>query len=139
MQAAVLWSMQSTCSRADVGAVISRDGRILSSGYNGAPSSMPHCDHRCDCNCQPYCLNKCRSLQPCRNVVHAEANAIAFAAKYGVGIQGAELHTTRVPCLNCAGMIINAGIKRVVWGEEHRDMEGFLRLGHAGLEVIRYE
>jgi dCMP deaminase len=139
MQAAVLWSMQSTCSRADVGAVISRDGRILSSGYNGAPSGMPHCDHSCDCNCQPYCLNKCRSLQPCRNVVHAEANAIAFAAKYGVGIQGAELHTTRVPCLNCAGMIINAGIKRVVWGEEHRDMEGFLRLGHAGLEVIRYE
>jgi dCMP deaminase len=71
-------------------------------------------------------------------VVHAEANAIIFAAKYGVGIDRAEVHTTRVPCMNCAGMIINAGIKRVVWLAEHRDMEGFLRLGQAGLEVIRY-
>lgn len=105
---------------------------------------MPHCDHRCSCAHREISHRGphepgCAAGEPCKNVVHAEANAIAFAAKYGVGIQGAELHTTRVPCLNCAGMIINAGIKRVVWGEEHRDMEGFLRLGHAGLEVIRYE
>jgi dCMP deaminase len=71
-------------------------------------------------------------------VVHAEANAIAFAAKYGTSIERADLYTTRIPCLNCAGMIINAGIKRVVWGEEHRDMTGLRRLGEAGLEVIRY-
>lgn len=158
MQIAVLWGMRSTCSRAEVGVVITRDGRILSSGYNGAPSGMDHCDHSCDCavrvdrclvqhppSCQCTLLNSddhaedCRAYKPCTNVVHAEANAIAFAAKHGVGIQGAELHTTRVPCLTCAGMIINAGITRVVWGEEHRDMEGFLRLGQAGLEVIKYE
>jgi dCMP deaminase len=77
--------------------------------------------------------------KPCNNVVHAEANAIAFAAKYGVGVDGAEIHTTRVPCMACAGSIINAGIRRVVWYEEHRDMDGFLRLGEAGLEVIRYD
>lgn len=149
MQTAVLWGMQSTCSRADVGVVISRDGRILSSGYNGAPSGMDHCDHSCTCPNGFWTTDRypgremhvpnCESQQPCKNVVHAEANAIAFAAKYGVGIQGAELHTTRVPCLTCAGMIINAGITRVVWNEEHRDMEGFLRLGQAGLEVIKYE
>lgn len=80
----------------------------------------------------------CASQQPCDNVVHAEGNAIAFAARHGVGVMGAELHTTRVPCMNCAGMIINAGIVRVVWHEEHREMGGFLRLGHAGLEVVRY-
>lgn len=141
MQSAVLWGMRSTCSRADVGVVISRDGRILSSGYNGAPSGMPHCDHSCDCESprpRGYCLNTCASLQPCNNVVHAEANAISFAARYGVGIDGAELHTTRVPCLNCAGMIINAGIAKVVWGEEHREMMGFQRLAEAGIEVIKW-
>lgn len=145
MQTAGLWGMRSTCTRAQVGVVISRDGRILSSGYNGSPSGMPHCNHSCDCvpvQAKGGGINHlkgCAAIQPCRNVVHAEANAIAFAARYGVGVMGAELHTTRVPCLNCAGMIINAGITRVVWNEEHREMDGFLRLGEAGIEVIRYE
>lgn len=142
MNTAMLWSARSTCSRAQVGAVISRNGRTLASGYNGSPSGMPHCDHSCDC--VYHGLNSdhepdCRSQQPCSNVVHAEANALAFAARYGVGTNGAELHTTRVPCLNCAGMIVNAGISRVVWYEEHRDMAGLVRLGEAGLEVIRWE
>lgn len=147
MNSAKLWELRSTCSRAQVGTVISRDGRILSTGYNGAPSGMDHCNHQCSCGwglddpkpwTDPEHLDSCQSQIPCTNVVHAEANAITFAAKYGVGIDGAEIHTTRVPCLNCAGMIINAGIKRVVWLVEHRDMEGFLRLGQAGLEVVRY-
>jgi dCMP deaminase len=105
---------------------------------------MAHCDHECTCtDATLHLLNSdhrpnCPSQQPCKNVVHAEANAIAFAARHGVGIYGASLYTTRIPCLNCAGMIINAGIKRVVWAEEHRDMEGLLRLGQAGLEVVRY-
>lgn len=140
MHSAILWGQRSTCSRASVGVVISKDGRILSSGYNGAPAGMAHCNHSCDCGQENgYCINQCRSLQPCSNVVHAEANAIAFAAKYGVGVDGAELHTTRVPCLACAGLIINAGITRVVWKEEHREMRGYLRLGEAGIEVIRYD
>lgn len=143
MQSAVLWGTRSTCTRAQVGVVISREGRVLTTGYNGAPSRMDHCNHSCDCahieisHRGPHEVG-CASLRPCTNVVHAEANAIAFAARYGVGIAGAELHTTRVPCLTCAGMIINAGIARVVWDEEHRDMEGFLRLGQAGLEVVKY-
>lgn len=143
MASANIWASRSTCTRASVGTVIAREGRILSSGYNGAPAGMDHCNHSCNCahleirHRGPHEAD-CASQQPCKNVVHAEANAIAFAAKYGVGIQGAELHTTRIPCLNCAGMIINAGIRKVVWGEEHRDMEGLLRLGQANLEVIRY-
>lgn len=144
MNSAFLWKQRSTCTRAQVGAVISRNGRILASGYNGSPAGMAHCDHSCNCSVEwDIPLNSdheshCQSQQPCRNVVHAEANAFAFAAKYGVGVQGADLHTTRVPCLPCAGMIINAGIARVVWYEEHREMDGFLRLGEAGLEVIRW-
>lgn len=142
MKSASLWSERSTCSRAQVGAVVSRNGRILSTGYNGAPSGMGHCDHiECLCDYEKHSLGgdpSCPKHGPCTNVVHAEANAIAFAAKYGVGIEGSELHSTRIPCINCAGMIINAGITRVVWFEEHRDMTGLLRLGDAGLEVIRY-
>lgn len=144
MNSAFLWKQRSTCTRAQVGAVISRNGRILASGYNGAPSGMEHCDHSCTCEdsrvtagLEPH-FSDCRQGQPCKNVVHAEANAFAFAARYGVGVQGADLHTTRVPCMTCAGMIINAGIGRVVWHEEHREMEGFLRLSEAGLEVIRW-
>lgn len=144
MQSALLWGMRGTCSRADVGVVISRDGRTLSSGYNGAPSGMPHCNHSCNCDHLEISHRSdhepdCRKIQPCKNVVHAEANAIAFAARHGVGINGAELHTTRVPCLNCAGMIINAGIIRVVWREEHREMEGLLRLMQAELQVVKYD
>lgn len=139
MNSAFLWKQRSTCTRAQVGAVISRNGRILASGYNGSPSGMEHCDHSCDCGGRyGIHLQSCQSMYPCQNVVHAEANAFAFAARYGVGVQGADLHTTRVPCMTCAGMIINAGIGRVVWHEEHREMEGFLRLSEAGLEVIRW-
>lgn len=139
MESARLWAQRSTCTRASVGCIISRDSRILVSGYNGAPAGMAHCDHSCDCGHQPRCVNKCRSLQPCTNVVHAEGNALAFAAKYGVATDGATIHTTRIPCTACAGLIINAGITRVVWDEEHRDMNGLMRLGTAGLEVVRYE
>lgn len=147
MENALSWARRSTCSRAQVGCVISRDGRSLSTGYNGSPSGMAHCDH--SCKCAAVHINRstggewihspsCPSQNPCENVVHAEANAIAFAARYGVGTHQAELHTTRVPCLGCAGLIINAGIIRVVWGEEHRDMRGFLRLAQAGVEMIRW-
>lgn len=147
MTTAFAWAAKSTCTRAQVGAVVSRNGRSFSSGYNGAPSRMPHCDHSCDCPRQAFESHPnypivhrpaCPSQRPCLNVVHAEANAIAFAARYGVGTDGADIHCTRIPCLACAGLIINAGIVRVVWYEEHRDMEGLRRLGEAGLEVIRW-
>lgn len=144
MSNAIQWSERSTCSRAQVGCVISRDSRSLSTGYNGAPAGMAHCDH--SCTCLPLQVREgginhrkgCNAVQPCTNVVHAEANALAFAARYGVATNGAEIHTTRVPCMTCAGLIINAGIVRVVWLEKHRDMAGWERLARAGLEVVRW-
>lgn len=143
MQAAQNWSLRSTCSRAQVGAVISREGRILSSGYNGAPAGMPHCDHTCKCPVDFEGVDSmhypaCPTQLPCAIVVHAEVNALIHAAKYGVKVEGAELHSTRMPCLNCAGTMINAGIKRVVWFEPHRDDTGMHLLNHAGIEVVQY-
>jgi dCMP deaminase len=139
MGSALLFAQRGTCSRAQVGAVISVGSRILVSGYNGAPAGMPHCDHiSCSCATNLIQHRYCPQHSPCTRAVHAEANALAFAARYGVCVEGATLHTTRVPCLTCAGLIINSGIRRVVWGEEHRDMAGLSLLASAELEVVEY-
>lgn len=142
MESAKLWAHRGTCTRAQVGVVISRDGRGLVTAYNGAPSGMPHCNHGCDCGVSrgaslPH-SPVCRGMLPCKNVVHAEAAAIAFAARHGVGTQGAMVHVTRAPCLTCAGLIINAGIARVMFLEDHREMDGIDRLTAAAIEVVKY-
>lgn len=122
MAHAALVAERGTCNRAKVGVVIARDGRILSTGYNGAPSGMPHCHHS---------LNS----DPCTTAVHAEANAIAFAARHGVALEGAELHTTLTPCQPCAQLIINAGIVRVISFQPYRDQSGLKLLRAAGLKL----
>lgn len=124
MQIAEIIAQRGTCSRAKVGCVVSRDARVLSTGYNGVPSGLPHCNHEVD--------------SPCTQVVHAEVSAIAFAAKYGVAVENATIHVTRVPCFSCAGIIINSGVSRVMWLDEHRDMTGLELLAGAGVDVIRY-
>lgn len=131
MDTARIFAQRSTCSRAQVGAVFSKAGRILSTGYNGAPAGMAHCDHSQDA--QSYYLGK----DGCHISVHAEANGIAWAARNGVALESSELHTTRVPCRACAQLIINAGVVRVVWYEEHRVMDGLELLMSASLEVLR--
>lgn len=149
MQSATAWQTRSTCSRAAVGAVISREGRILASGYNGSPSGMEHCNHKCTCpngswtseawpGLEMHVL-QCPTQVPCTQAIHAEANSIIHAAKYGVGVKGADLHTTMSPCINCAGMIINAGIKRVVYLDAYRDESGLNLLTQAGLRVVQYK
>lgn len=134
---------RSTCSRAQVGAVISRQGRPLSLGYNGAPAGMPHCTHECDCGFpgeggllfEGKHLSSCASTQACLVSVHAEVNAIAFAARHGVGTDGGELHVTMSPCWACAQNIINSGIARVVYAEEYRNPDGLVLLRNADLAV----
>lgn len=146
LKTAWVWADRGTCSRAHVGCVISKDGRILVQGYNGTPSGMGHCNHDCTCNFsnpvyQPPEAHSadCPFTAPCRLAVHAEANAIAYAAKVGVRLEGAELHTTRVPCTNCAMLLVNTGIVRVVWDERHRDMGGLKLLQRARVECIRHD
>lgn len=137
MGVARLWSGRSTCSRAQVGAVVSRDGRTLVTGYNGAPAGMKHCFHEI-CSCS-WDSEKCPKHSPCLISVHGEANVVAFAARHGVALNGADLHTTRLPCINCAMLIINSGIIRVVYDETHRETGGFDLLAQAGLEVVKYD
>lgn len=112
-----------TCSRKQVGVVVARKGRVLVTGYNGTPAGMPHCEH------------VMTNGGICEESVHAEANAIAFAARYGMSLDGAELYTTYSPCLTCAKLIINAGIYRVSMCEAYHDKSGILLLQRANIET----
>lgn len=135
MGMADLISRRSTCSRLSVGAIVSRDGRPITMGYNGAPAGLPHCDHRCTCvvRIEGRHAPLCESANPCRTAVHAELNALMFAARYGMATEGAELHTTHQPCLNCAMAIVNAGVVRVVFEHPYRDNGGLELLKAAGV------
>jgi dCMP deaminase len=127
----VAYAMQdrSTCARNHVGAVISRDNRIISTGYNGAPAGMPHCDHGV---LPPLSSDRNRG---CLISIHAEANAIAYAARHGVSIEGATVHTTLSPCYTCSQLIIAAGLARVVYDRPYRDEAGLDLLRAAGVTV----
>src|SRR5687768_9195248 len=107
MKMAGVVAERSTCSRFQVGVVVGWDGRILVTGYNGAPAGMEHSDHQCDCPGRMSDLTRghapnCTTLAPCTISVHAEANAVAYAARFGISLEGAELHSTDSPCLPCA-------------------------------------
>lgn len=120
-------AQRSTCLRLSVGAVVARDGRVVSTGYSGAPKGISHCDHS---NCTPD--------SPCTRTVHAEAGAIAFAARYGVSLEGATLYCTHSPCQDCAKLIINTGIKEVIYETPYRKTEGVDLLRSAGVLVSEY-
>lgn len=130
-----LVAKRATCLRRHVGAALVRDRRILSTGYNGAPSGLKHC-------LTIGCLREQRNIpsgerhELCRGL-HAEQNAIIQAALHGVSVRGATLYCTNQPCIICAKMIINAGIVRiVVQGDYHDDLaEDMLR--EAEIEVVR--
>ncbi|MCA1800000.1 MAG: hypothetical protein LC650_01735 [Actinobacteria bacterium] len=127
---------RSTCPRLHVGAVFSRDGRILVTGYNGAPKGLPHCEHECNCRFYQGVHDEgCRFEQPCLTAEHAERNAIAWAARNGVKLEGCEVHVTHMPCLACAMSLINAGVERVTYRNPYRILDGVNLLRQAGIEV----
>ncbi|MBE8539876.1 deaminase [Geoglobus acetivorans] len=136
MSIARVVASRSTCLRQNVGAVIVRDKRILSTGYNGAPMGLPHCF---DIGCLRKELNipSGERHELCR-AVHAEQNAIIQAAYHGVSIKDATLYTTHQPCIMCAKMIINAGIKKVVYGKDYADNRGLEFLKEAGIEIVYF-
>ncbi len=102
---------RSTCNRAQVGAIIVRDKRILTTGYNGSPTGLPHCTEASCLIVNGHCVR----------TLHAEQNAIIQAALHGVSTDGATIYVTHQPCLICAKMIINAGISRMVYGGDYPD------------------
>jgi len=117
---------RSTCPRAQVGAIIVRDKRILTTGYNGAPTGLPHCT-------EVGCL---MVGDHCARTLHAEQNAIIQAALHGVSVAGGTIYVTHQPCLTCAKMIINAGLKRVVYGGQYPDELAVSVLEQAGVELV---
>jgi dCMP deaminase len=110
---------RSTCNRAKVGAVIVRDKNILASGYNGAPAGLPHCT---EVGCLIYQSKTPtgESEENCYRTIHAEINAIAQAAKNGVGIRDADIYVTHTPCIHCLKVLINTGIKRIFYEKEYK-------------------
>lgn len=126
MEIAKAVSTRATCLRRSVGAVIVKDRRILTTGYNGAPRGLPHCEEfGCDIE------------QRCQLAAHAEMNAIAQAALNGVSCEGGTLYVTCQPCSTCAKLLINAGIRRVVFEGDYPDDLALTLFGLAGTELIR--
>ncbi|HWP98366.1 MAG TPA: cytidine/deoxycytidylate deaminase family protein [Syntrophomonadaceae bacterium] len=134
LQLADLVATRSTCMRRQVGAVLVRSERIISTGYNGAPRGLRHCF-------DTGCLREAENIpsgqryELCRGV-HAEQNAIINAAYYGIATQAAVLYCTNQPCLICARMIINAGIVRVVHRGDFMDDLALDLLQEAGIDLL---
>jgi dCMP deaminase len=126
---------RATCLRRRVGAALVRDRRILSTGYNGAPSGLRHC-LEIGCLREQMHIPSGERHELCRGL-HAEQNAIIQAALHGVSVKGATLYCTNHPCVICAKMIINAGIVRIVIGDDYRDVLAEEMLAEAHIEVIR--
>ena len=123
MRMAGIWAENSYCQRRKVGALLVKDQMIISDGYNGTPSGFENCCEDANNVSLPY-------------VLHAEANAITKVARSNNSSEGATLYVTASPCMECSKLIIQAGIKRVVYGEEYRIMDGIEILKKAGIEVV---
>lgn len=128
LEMARVWARNSYCKRRQVGALIVKNRMIISDGYNGTPSGFENvCEDENDNDkTKPY-------------VLHAEANAITKVAKSGNSSEGATLYVTAAPCIECAKLIIQAGIKRVVYTDEYRLMDGVNLLRRAGIEVEKVD
>lgn len=121
-----VWSLNSYCKRRQVGAIMVKDKMIISDGYNGTPSGFENVCEDDEGNTKAY-------------VLHAEANAITKVARSANSSEGATIYITASPCIECAKLIIQAGIKRVVYSEEYRITDGVDLLRRAGIEVDHVE
>jgi dCMP deaminase len=126
LKMAVEWSTLSCCNRKKVGALIVKDGTIISDGFNGTPKGFPNdCE---DANGTTYWY-----------VLHAEANAILKVAKSSQSTDGSTLYVTYSPCKECSKLIVQAGIRRVVFHEEYRDTSGLIILREAGVDILKID
>ena len=123
MRMAEIWAENSYCQRRKVGALIVKNKMIISDGYNGTPSGFVN-----------VCEDENNITYP--YVLHAEANAITKIARSNNSSEGATLYVTASPCIECAKLIVQAGIKRVVYGEKYRLEDGLLLLKKANIEVV---
>lgn len=138
MQIAEIVKTRSTCLRRQVGAVIVRENRIITTGYNGAPSGLHHCTEIGGCERERLGIPSGQRHELCR-ALHAEQNAIIQAAKIGVSTEGCTIYITLQPCVICAKMLINAGITRIVHKGEYPDELARSILEEAGIETVVME
>lgn len=133
MEIAYVLRKRSTCVRGQVGAIIVMGGRIISAGYNGAPPGAPHCsDLGCDVPGNSH-------ESGCQRAIHAEANAIAFAARVGSSTEGGVLYCTHGPCLKCAQLIASAGISQVVFETPYRLPDGLELLDSLSIPTFQVQ
>ena len=126
LEMARIWAQNSYCQRRQVGALVVKNGMIISDGYNGTPSGFENICEDDNGVTKPY-------------VLHAEANAITKLARSSNNSDGATIYITASPCIECAKLIIQSGIKRVVYGEKYRLTDGIDLLERAGIEVVYFE
>ena len=137
MQIADLVKTRSTCIRRNVGAVIIKDNRIISTGYNGPPSGIEHCDEIGGCYREQLHVPSGQRHELCR-ALHAEQNAVIQAAKFGVSTEGATIYITHQPCVICAKMIINSGISKIVYGNPYPDEDALRMLNSSKIELVPF-
>jgi dCMP deaminase len=131
MAIAEIVSLRSTCLRGKIGAVIVKDTRIVSIGYNGAPAKLGQCDE--------FGCIKDTDRGGCIRTIHAEQNAIAYAARVGIPLEGSTLYVTMSPCIDCAKLIIATGIKKVIYKEKYRKGYAVDYLEVSGIDMIHLE
>jgi dCMP deaminase len=131
-----LVSTRSTCIRRRVGAVVVKDKQILATGYNGAPSNVPHC---LDIGCLRDKMNIASGERQelCRGI-HAEQNCIVQAAKNGISLKGGVIYITNQPCITCSKLLINVGIEKIIYRNPYPDELALQILKEAGIEVEIY-
>ena len=126
LEMAAVWAKNSYCKRRQVGALLVKDRMIISDGYNGTPAGFENVCEDDEGHTKPY-------------VLHAEANAITKVAKSGNNSKGATMYVTTAPCLECAKLIIQAGITRLVYKDDYRISDGIDLLKRAGIEIVNIE
>lgn len=136
MQITQLVSTRSTCMRRQVGALLVKDKNIVATGYNGVPSGITHCDVT-GCLRDQLKVPSGERHELCRGL-HAEQNAIIQAAKHGANISESILYCTDSPCIICSKMLINAGVKEVVFGRGYPDKLSLDMLSEAGIKFSQY-
>ena len=128
MQIARTVATRATCPRASVGCVLTRDRRILTTGYNGAPRGVAHCT-------EVGCL---MVNDHCQRTTHAEANAVVQAALHGVSLEGATAYCTHHPCVNCVKVFISSGIRQIVDATPYSDPVAVALCKEAGVHLVHY-
>ncbi|MCK4422143.1 cytidine/deoxycytidylate deaminase family protein [candidate division WOR-3 bacterium] len=137
MKITELVASRSTCLRRQVGAVLVRNKRILTTGYNGPPAGIEHCDKRGGCLRDELNIPSGERMELSR-AIHAEQNAIIQAAKMGISIENSTLYVTTHPCFTCAKMLINAGVKKIIYKEGYPDSFSKGILKEAQVEVKQF-